>query len=210
MKRLFPGVNDHLLVRVLWLYGLCMLISNVAFLFGYHLLSEGALRQGPQAVAGRVAAGAGSFAGELLLTLLFNLGIVVTLAVVLNLNRVRGFPVGYIYPIFLGGVSGLIPGTNSFVASDLEDYTAREGMALSLSIGNLEMLGYICVIAATVSIGVYEYRSWWRWGGEWKAVKTKPLREVRLSTSEWAVAGLGVVLVVIAALRETMMARGML
>lgn len=80
---------------------------------------------------------------ELLLTLLFNLGFVVMIAIVMNLNRVNGFPFGYVYPVMLGIVAGLIPGTNSFAASDLNDYTAREGMALGLSIGNIEILGYI-------------------------------------------------------------------
>jgi hypothetical protein len=187
-----------------------MLITNAAFLFGYYLLPEGSLRQGPQTAAASVAASADTFGAELVLTLLFNVGVVLTVAVVMNLNRVRGFPVGYLYPVFLGVVSGLIPGTNSFVSSDLADYTVREGMALSLSIGNLEMLGYICVIAATVGVGVYEYRSWWRWGGEWKVTKTKLLREIRLSRAEWAAVVVGIALVGLAAVRETQMARGSL
>lgn len=208
MKGMYPSEEDHLLQRVLWLYGVYMLITNTAFLFGYYLLPEGSLRRGPQSVAGHMAASADSFAAELLLTLLFNVGVVVTVAIVMNLNRVRCFPVGYIYPIFLGIVSGLIPGTNSFVASDLAGYTVREGMALSLTIGNLEMLGYICVIAATVRIHVYEYRSWWRWGDEWKAIKTKSLRDIRLSRTEWATVLLGIGFVALAAVRETLMAQG--
>ena len=208
MKRFYPVADDHLLLRVLWLYGFYMLITNAAFLFGYYLLPEGSLRQGPQTAAASVAASADTFGAELFLTLLFNVGVVITVAVVMNLNRVRGFPVGYLYPVFLGVVSGLIPGTNSFVSSDLADYTVREGMALSLSIGNLEMLGYICVIAATVGIGVYEYRSWWRWGGEWKATKTKSLRDIRLSRAEWATVVVGIAFVGLAAVRETLMARG--
>lgn len=210
MKRWYPFADDHLAIRMLWLYGLYMLISNATFLIGYYLLPEGILRSGPQTAAGRVVAGADSFSAELLLTLAFNVGIVVVVAVVMNLNRVRGFPVGYLYPVFLGVVSGLIPGTNSFVSSNLADYGVREGMALSLSIGNLEMLGYICVIAATAGIALYEYRSWWRWGGEWKAVKTGSFKDIRLSRSEWMAVGIGVALVLIAAVRETMMAHGLL
>jgi len=208
MNRWYPGSDDHLAVRVLWLYGLYMLISNATFLFGYYLLPEGVLRTSPPTAAGRMAASADSFWSELLLTLAFNVGIVLTVAVVMNLNRVRGFPAGYVYPAFLGVVSGLISGTNSFVSSDLADYTVREGLALSLSIGNLEMLGYICVIAATTGIAVYEYRSWWRWSGEWKSVKTRSFRDISLSRAEWAIAGIGVALVLIAAVRETMMAYG--
>jgi hypothetical protein len=151
-----------------------------------------------------------TFWGELLLTLAFNVGIVVSVAVVMNLNRVRGFPVGYCYPMVMGVISGLIAGTNSFVSSDLADYGVREGMALSLSVGNLEMLGYLCVIAATAGIARYEYRSWWRWRGEWKAVKTGPLKGIRLGRAEWAIAGLGVALVLAAAVRETLLTYGLL
>ena len=56
MKRWYPEANDHLAVRVLWLYGLYMLISNATFLIGYYALPEGILRTSPQTAAGRVAA----------------------------------------------------------------------------------------------------------------------------------------------------------
>lgn len=210
MKRWYPGADDHIALRVLWLYGLYMLISNSLFLVGYYLLPEGSLRSGPQTAAARVVAGAESFPVELTLTLLFNLGIVVVVAVVMNLNRVRGFPVGYLYPVVMGVVSGLIPGTNSFVSSDLADYSVREGMALSLSIGNLEMLGYLCVIAATANIAIYEFKSWWRSGGEYQSVKTKSWRDIRLSRAEWLTVAIGITLVMVAAVRETMLTYGML
>jgi hypothetical protein len=83
-------------------------------------------------------------------------------------------------------------------------------MALSLGIGNLEMLGYICVIAATVKLGIYQYRSWWRWTGEWQAVKTGNLRDVRLDRFEVAFLIVGVSLIVFGAYRETLMAWNML
>lgn len=208
MARLYPDETSHVAVKVFWLYGVFTLISNVTFLIGYYLLPEGILRQSPQAAVGRVIAAAPTFMSELLLTLLFNLGLVVTIAVVMNLNRVKGFPVGYLFPFMLGVVSGLIPGTNSFAASDLNDFNVRDGMALGISIGNVEMLGYLCVIAATVRFGVYEYRSWWRWRGEWKPVKTMALREVKLTRAEIVALVVGLGLVIIAAVRETMMARG--
>jgi len=47
MKRWYPGADDHLAVRVLWLYGLYMLMSNATFLIGYYLLPEGILRTSP-------------------------------------------------------------------------------------------------------------------------------------------------------------------
>jgi hypothetical protein len=170
--------------RVLWLYGLYMLLSNAAYLLGYYLLPEGVMRGTPYVAAGRVVASATSFWGEFGLTLLFNLGLVVSIGVLLNLNQVRSIPTGYVLPISLGLVSGLISGTNSFAASDLRVYNAWDGMALGLSIGGVEMLAYVLVIAATAGLGVYHYRSWWRWSGVWQPAKLRRLRDVRLSRSE--------------------------
>lgn len=196
--------------RVLFLYGAYMLLNNSAYLIGYYFLPEGFMRSSPQAAVGRAVASAGSFGQELVMTLLINLGLVALLALVLNLNQVKGFPTGYLYPLILGVVGGLIAGTNSFAASDLAQFSVWEGMALSLSIGNLEMLGYICVIAATVRLGIYHYKSWWRWTGEWQAIKTMRLRDVRLDRFEVAVLLAGIALILFAAYRETQMAWGLL
>lgn len=72
------------------------------------------------------------------------------------------------------------------------------------------MLGYICVIAATVKLGIYQYKSWWRWTGKWKVIKVGRLRDVRLDRFEATFLVIGIVLVVFAACRETQMAWGML
>lgn len=210
MNRLFPTQDEPVLKRLLWLYGVYMLLSNAAYLFGYYVIPEGALRQGPLTAGARIAGSPASFWGELGLTLLFNVGLVVTLAFIMNLNQVKGFPSGYLYPAFLGLISGLISGTNSFTASDLTQFNARDGTALGLSIGNVEMLGYILVIAATVKFGVYQYRSWWRWSGEWKPEKRMAIRDVRLARDEVIVLVLGIGLVVAAAIRETLMAHARL
>ena len=202
--------NDSVFKRVLLLYGAYMFLNNSAYLIGYYLLPEGTLRGSPQTVAGQIADSAGSFGMELALTLAFNLGLAALLAVLLNLNQVNGFPTGYVYPLFLGVFGGLIAGTNSFLASDLSQYTVWEGTALSLSIGNLEMLGYICMIAATVKLGIYQYKSWWRWTGKWKAIKTGRLRDVRLEPFEVTFLVIGIALVVFAAYRETQMAWGLI
>lgn len=196
--------------RILWLYGIYTLLSNAAFLLGYYWLPEGFMRGSPQTSAGRVVAEAQTFWGQFGLTLLFNLGTVALVSIVMNFNQVKRIPVGYLYPIFLGITSGLISGTNSFIASDITQYNARDGLALALSIGNLEMLGYIFVIAATVKYGVYQYRSWWRWDKEYKPVKVMNLRDVRLSRPEILCLVVGIMLVIFGAYRETLMAFSMI
>jgi len=202
--------NVSVFKRVLLLYGAYMLLNNSAYLIGYYFIPEGFMSGSPQAAAARVVDSAGSFGMEFALTLVFNLGMVALLAILANTNQINGFPTGYVYPLFLGVIGGLVAGTNSFVASDLTKYTVWEGMALSLSIGNLEMLGYICVIAATVKLGIYQYKSWWRWTGKWKPIKTGRLLDVRLDRFEVGVLIIGIALVLFAAYRETLMAWGML
>jgi hypothetical protein len=165
------------------------------------------MRGGPQMVAGEIVTKAESFWPQFGLTLLFNLGIFATIAIVANFNQVKGFPTGYLIPIVLAGTQGLIVGTNSFLADNLDRYSnVREAMALGQTIGGLETLGFILVIASTVKYGVYQYRSWWRWSGKWKPTKLMNLRDVRLSRQEIVCLVLGILLLIIAAYRETVMA----
>jgi hypothetical protein len=126
---------------------------------------------------------------------------------VANFNQVKGLPTGYLIPLVLAITQGLIVGTNSFVVDDLDRYAnVREAMALGQTIGGLEILGFILVIASTVKYGVYQYRSWWRWSGAWKPTKLMNLRDVRLSRQETVCLVGGILLLMIAAYRETMMA----
>lgn len=196
--------------RIIGLYGLYTLLYNAVFLIGYHWLPEGFMRDSPQASAGRVVAEAQTFGEQFGLTLLFNLGAVTLISVVMNFNQIKGVPVGYVYPFFLGITNALIAGTNSFISSDLSQFNVRDGMALSLSIGNLEIIGYIFVVASTVKFGIYQYRSWWRWSGEYKPAKVMRFRDIRLSKLEIACLGIGILLVIFGAYRETLFSLGML
>lgn len=194
--------QDSVFKRILWLYGLFTLLSNAAFLVGYYLLPEGFMRGSPLMAAGELVASAESFWPQFGLTLLFNVGLIIVFGVGANLQQVRNFPAGYVIPIFLGIGGGLIVGTNSFIASDLSRYSVRDGMALGLSIGELEMLAYIITIASTVKFGIYQYRSL----VDWKPTKVKRLRDVRLSQQETLCLIIAVLLLIIAAYRETAMA----
>jgi len=199
--------QDGVFKRILWLYGLNALLFNICFVFAYYLLPEGFMRGSPQMFGGEVVAKAKSFWSQFGLTLLFNLGIMTTIAVVANFNQVKGFPAGYLLPLALAVTGGLIVGTNSFMADDLDRYSnVREAMALGQTIGGVETLGFILVIASTVKYGVYQYRSWWRWSGKWKPTKVMNLRDVRLSRQEVLCLVSGILLLIVAAYRETVMA----
>ena len=198
--------TDGVVKRALWLYGLYMLLNNAAFLLGYYFLPAGFMRGSPQVAVGGMIAQQESFWGQFTMTLFFNLLIMPGLAVLLNLTRVRDTPTGYVLPITLGIIGGLIAGTNSFAASDLTQYNAWEGTALSLSIGGMEMLGYVLIVAATANLTTEQYRSWWRWSGEWKPTKVARLRDLRLIRAEIITIAIAALLIVIAAYQETAMA----
>jgi hypothetical protein len=207
MNITFGQTQDGVFKRILWLYGIYTLLFDICFVFAYYLLPEGFMRGSPQTAAGEIVAKAESFWPQFGLTLLFNLGVYATIAIVANFNQVKGFPAGYLLPLVLAVTGGLIVGTNSFVSDNLDRYSnVREAMALSKTIGGVETLGFILVIASTVKYGVYQYRSWWRWSGEWKPTKLMNLRDVRLSGQEIICLVLGILLLIIAAYRETVMA----
>jgi len=190
----------------MWLYGLHTVLSDGAYLLGFYFLPQGFMRDSPQVAVGRMVAQADSFWSQFGLTLLLNLGLVGGLVIVLNTTRVKQFPTGYLLPITLGAVGGLISGTNSFAASDLTRYNAWEGTALGLSIGGLEMLAYVLVAAATANLTVEQYRSWWRWSGEWKPIKVRRVRDLRLTRAEVVTLAIAVLLLLAAAYRETVFA----
>jgi hypothetical protein len=194
------AVGDGVMKRVILLYGAYALVHDVVFLIGYYLLPVGFLRGGPASAAADVVASAPSFAAQLALTLAFNLGVVAAVGVGLNLLRVRDLPLGYVYPLAMGVMTGLVTGTDSFLSPSAMQMPLRAGLAAGLSIGGVEMFGYVCIIAATAGLGLYRYESWWRLTG----TRIRRLRELRLSRSELLVLVLGVTSVVVAACIETL------
>jgi len=196
--------HDSVFKRVLLLYGLFMLLSNAAYVLAYYFLPEGFLRGSPVQTTARVAA-TGTFWSQMALTFLMNLGLLLVFSVCLNLFQVRGFPVGYLWPIVTAVQSGVVAGTNSFLLSDLTKVNVRDGMALSLSIGGIEFLASILVIASTVSIVVYQFSSW----TQLRPTKLKNLRDVRLSRAEVLGVIAGITLLFVAAYREAAMAAGL-
>jgi len=188
-------------LRVLFLYGLYMLLHQVVFLIAYFGLPEKWLVGSPWFRTGEWAAAGGTWSGQFVRTLVTNLGVVCGLCATLNLQRVRGFSVGYFMPIWLGLMTGLVLGTNSFAGMDLRGpLPFLWGTAQALTIGGAEMLGYILVTAATVKLGIYR-RGSWRWNDRFERVGR--LRDVRLEWAEWLALTVGIGLVIVGAWRES-------
>lgn len=111
--------GEGVVFRVLMLYGAYNLFHNLAFLFGYHLLPPGAMKGTHPALLASLVAESSSFWTEFASTLLMNLLVMGSICILLNLQRVRTIPLGYLVTLFLGLTTGLFLGTNSLVALDL-------------------------------------------------------------------------------------------
>ena len=195
--------QDDVFKRFLLLYGLFMLVSNAAYLHAYHFLPEGFLRGSAVQAPGEVSA-TGTFWSEMALTFLLNFGLVLLMSVSFNVVQIKGIPIGYFPLICLALVSGMTAGSNSFGLSDLKQFNVWEGTAINLGIGGLEFLGYILIVAATASIVVYYFSSW----TQLKPTKLKNFRDIRLSKGEVVCLISGIVLLLVAAYRETVVAIG--
>ena len=195
--------QQNVLKRILWAYGIYVTISLVAFAIGYLLLPEGALRGSAITIWGEVVAQQTSFWLEFLIIIGFNLGIASLIGIVVNLQRVNGLPAGYVFIFVQGILSGIVAGTNSFVIQVISPYTL-EGWLVALRIGYLEFLGYVCIVAATVGVGLRNYTSWLPWKA--KEVKVKSWRDIRLSRQEiiWLV--IGILLILVASYNEAVLA----
>jgi hypothetical protein len=200
-EAVFKGDWRTVVLRVLFLYGLYMLVHQVVFLIAYFGLPEKWLVGSPWFRIGEWAAAGGTWSGQFVRTLVTNLGVVCGLCATLNLQRVKGFSVGYFMPIWLGLMTGLVLGTNSFVGMDLRGpLPFLWGTAQAMTIGGAEMLGYILVTAATVKLGIYRRESWRR---KDRFERVGRLRDVRLEWAEWVALAMGIGLVIVGAWRES-------
>ncbi len=198
MKSLFTSTN--LVTRVIWAYAIYIGLLLISFAIGYFFLPRGILLNTPWTAFGSMAASPESFIEQFLVTVLFNLGFIFLLGVALNLQRVNGFPTGYVFVFAAGIISGLGAGTNSFVSQVISPYTV-EGWLVALRIQHLELLGYTIIVASTISIGLSDYNSWLPWKA--KERKIQNWRDIRLTKQEVFGIMIGVVLILIGAYNET-------
>ena len=173
--------SPSLITRVFWSYGIYFGLVLISFAIGYFFLPRGFLIHTPWMAFGAMAASPGTLIGQFIATVAFNLGFAFLLGAGLNLQRVNGFPTGYIF-IFSGGmISGLVAGTNSFIMQIVSPYTL-EGWLTALRIQHIEFLGYSIIVASTISIGLSDYSSWLPWKS--KETKIQNVSEIRLTNCE--------------------------
>ncbi len=186
--------------RIAWSYGLYVMTVCAAFALGYFLLPRGFLLNTPYTFFGVVAAEQAGLFNQFISTLIFNLGFAFFLGALLNFQRVNGFPAGYVFLYSAGVVSGIIAGTNSFANPIISPYTV-EGWTVAIRIQHLELLGYATIVAATINLGLRDYSSWLPWKA--KEIKIKSLRDIRLTKVEILGVLVGIALIIIAAIQET-------
>jgi len=188
--------------RVVVAFGLYAILNLVSFAVGYFLLPRGALLNTPWTALGVVAAEARTPLSQFLATLGFNLAFALLLGAGLNLQRVRGFPAGYLSIFAAGIVSGLIAGTNSFAVQSISPYTL-EGWWVALRVQHVELLAYTVLVASTIAVGLRDYSSWLPWKAKESVIRT--WRQIRLSRQEWLGIAIAVALLLLGAYNETVL-----
>jgi len=198
--------QENISKRILWVFGIYWVLTLTAFAIGYFLLPEGVFRGSPVVVLGNLVAQHQEFWPVFLRIVFFNLGLVLLVGAALNIQRVRGFPTGYVFIFVQGFMSGIIAGTNSFVSQVISPYTL-DGWLVALRIGHLEFLGYTCIIASTINIGLQNYDSWLPWKA--KAQRIKTWKEIRFTRQEVMGMIIGVIILLIAGYNETILFGGL-
>lgn len=120
-----------------------------------------------------------------------------------NFFRVGRIPLGY-FAVWLSiTIVGLIEGTNSFLYPYANIYASLVGF---LRTGLWEYTAYVLMTISTANIFLYRQTSW----TNWETTKVRGFSEIELGRKEKAVCFLGIVVLAIAALTETLAIFGFL
>ena len=195
--------SSKLISRIIWAYTIYLLLVVTSFAAGYFLIPRQALLNSPWTVLGTIAASPESPCAQFFATVGFNLAFVLILGVGLNLQRVNGFPTGFVFIFSAGIMSGIIAGTNSFALQVISPYTIN-GWLAAIRIQHLELLGYTIIVASTISLGLSDYSSWLPWKA--KETRIQNWREIHFTQQEITGVVIGIVLILLAAYNETTLA----
>lgn len=189
--------------RILWTYGIYVALNLSAFAFGHLFLPEGILRNSPFTILGKIVEEQQGFWSQFLSTFGFNFGLVILVGVGANILQMKKLPMGYYFIFVQGVLYGLVAGTNSFVVPRPSPYSL-DGWLIALQVGYLEFLGYTCIVAATIAIGLRNYHKWFE--KESETEKIKNWRKIKFSRQEIIWFAIGVLLLIVAAYNETVLA----
>lgn len=179
----------------LWVVGIGL--NMAAWTVGFYLLPEGAL----QGIfpGGELISSDGDLGQTILTILLYNVLIAGGLVLTANLFRVGWLPLGYVPALAHWMLFGLFLGTNSF------DMAKEATLVPSLThlvgrIGFVEISAYTFIAAASINLFLYRQRSWLDTTTE----KVRAWHQLRLSRCEMIAIGVGVILIVLGAYRESL------
>lgn len=192
-------LHPNLLLRFAGLFTLAVLLFVLAWLIGYYLLPEGALRAAGAEQLARggldvTAEGVGEEWGRIFTYNLVPLILIVLANLVL---RVNGVPLGYIVPLYNVVGYGAFIGTNSFVIPYPERLAPT--FAILERSGPYEMTALLIVAAATATWSHYQVRSIFHTNPE--PVEPRP----RIALTHLVFLALGVALLAVANLIEAAM-----
>jgi hypothetical protein len=188
-------VDSNLFKRFAWMWTLSFSMFFVAWVAGYLILPQGALR-------GKLP-GTGLLGEDIdvistfLKILLFNFligGIVFSLC---NLFRVGDVPLGYVAIWLDILVFGLLKGTNSFIYP-YETMTAS--FIGFLRTGLWEFSAYILMTCSTVNFAIYRQESW----SSGRVTRIKQWNNVELSKAEKGTYLIGVIVLLLSAFLEAL------
>lgn len=177
----------------LWALGLSLLFA--AWLSGYFLVPQGALKD--VFLSSRLpleSARATSVVGRIAL---YNGLIASGLIAIANLFRVGRFPLGYLPVLIHWALFGLFLGTDSFAYSQGGRLLPSVSILLGGS-GVFEITGYTLIAAATCGFNLFRQTSW----TDWSTVRERSWQELRLTRSDWIALAVAFALILFAALRE--------
>lgn len=188
-------VDSSLFKRFIWVWILSFSIFFLAWIAGYLILPQGALRG---KLPGTVLLGEDiDVLSTFLKIFLFNFligGIVFSLC---NLFRVGDVPLGYVAIWLDILVFGLLKGTNSFIYPYETMLASFIGF---LRTGLWEFSAYILMTCSTVNFAIYRQESWL----SGKVTRIKQWQDVKLSKTEKGTYVIGVAILAFSAFLESL------
>jgi len=187
--------NESVWVRIISLWLLSFLLLFIWWLASYYFLPYGVLRGVLPSAELPIG---NDFLSVFLPIFLFNLVIGGGLTVAINLLSVKSIPLGYFYPLINISLYGIFLGTDSFGISHGSRFFPS--ITVVYGPGFYELTGFIFIAAATARLTLFNQTGWL--SGSLERVKNRNV--LKLTRSESYAIIFGVLLLVIAATKETL------